>query len=351
MKMKLFAISDQAPCNLPEGKADFLLAGSVTRTCEINGITQAGIPGMIPLTPTLDAEFISTGRVLSLPNLAETPSGVPTPPLITRAVHNLTPFECTKILDLGLEKEPQECEVLHFDMHPSKSIIEGAGIDAQAIFDKGRAAGAAYQKEGDYIILGESTPAGTTTALASAVTMGYTLENAFASSYSQTPEQLKSTVIDHAFRNVFVEMNTIERLSLVSDNMLIFCAGFLLSASEHSTVVLAGGTQMASCLLIADMLSTEQEIAFNPENIMLATTEWIRNDVNSDIEAILSELSFEITALYGKFDFGSTTIPILHAYDDGEAKEGVGAGAAIAYGYAQGLDNDAIVQEIERLMR
>ena len=349
--MNLFAISDQTPRQLPEGKADFLLAGSVTRTCEINGITQAGIPGMIPLTPTLDAEFITTGKVLSLPTLAKTPAGVPTPALITRAVHNLAPFSCIKVLDLGLEKEPQECDVIHFDIHPSQSIIEGADIDAQAIFDKGRAAGAEYKKEGDYIILGESTPAGTTTALASAVTMGYTLEDAFASSYAQTPEQLKSTVIDHAFRNVMVEMNTIERLSLVSDNMLLFCAGFVLSVSEHSTIVLAGGTQMASCLLIADMLSTEQEIDFNPENIMLATTEWIRNDVSSDIAAILAELNFGIVALYGKFNFESANIPVLHAYDEGEAKEGVGAGAAIAYGYTQDLDNDMIVREIERIMQ
>ncbi len=349
--MNLFAISDQTPSQLPKGNADFLLAGSVTRTCEINGITQAGIAGMIPLTPTLDAEFISTGKVLSLPNLAETPSGVPTPALITRAVHNLSPFACIRILDLGLEKEPQECELLHFDIDPSKSIIEGAGIDTQAVFDKGREAGASYSREGDYIILGESTPAGTTTALASAVTMGYSLEDAFASSYAQTPDRLKATVIDLAFRNVLVEMNTIERLSLVSDNMLLFCAGFILSASKHSTVVLAGGTQMASCLLIADMLSTEQEIDFNAENIMLATTEWIRNDVNSDIDAILSELSFDVTALYGKFNFESATIPVLHAYDDGEAKEGVGAGAAIAYGYTQGLDNETIVQEIERLIQ
>ena len=56
-------------------KASFLLAASVTHTCEIPGITQAGIPGKIPLTPTLDAELVSTGKVFSLDDPAETATG------------------------------------------------------------------------------------------------------------------------------------------------------------------------------------------------------------------------------------------------------------------------------------
>ena len=51
--------------SLPDGKADFLLACSITKTCKIEGITQAGIPGKIDLTPTLDAEFITNEKVLS----------------------------------------------------------------------------------------------------------------------------------------------------------------------------------------------------------------------------------------------------------------------------------------------
>ena len=71
-------------------KATFMLAMSNTATANITGITQAGIPGMIHLTPVLDAEFLATGEVRSLPNVAETPKGVPTPALITRGVHILS---------------------------------------------------------------------------------------------------------------------------------------------------------------------------------------------------------------------------------------------------------------------
>ena len=66
--MTTYNIFTETPAQFPQGKADFLLAASVTKTCEIEGITQAGIAGMIPLTPTLDAEYITNAKVFSLQN-------------------------------------------------------------------------------------------------------------------------------------------------------------------------------------------------------------------------------------------------------------------------------------------
>ena len=63
--------------NLRGKKATFLLALSNTDTANIEGITQAGIPGKIYLTPTLDSEFVATGQVRSLDNIPETSNGVP----------------------------------------------------------------------------------------------------------------------------------------------------------------------------------------------------------------------------------------------------------------------------------
>lgn len=348
--MNIFSISDATPSQLPEGKADFLLAASVTRTCEIHGITQAGIPGMIPLTPTLDAEFISTGKVYSMPSLAETPTGVPTPALLTRAVHLLSPFSKLSILDLGLVSEAKDCDVHHFHIKPSGDIMKGANIDARDIFAKGRTFGETYDISGDYLILGESTPAGTTTALASAVALGYDLSDAFSSSFYLTPDAIKEGVINQAFNNLTVDMGPFERLGIVGDNMLIFCAGFLLEASKRFNVVLAGGTQMAACLLIADVLAAEEDIEFEFDNIHLCTTAWVRNDERSDIAKILAELSYEVDGLFSAFTFESANIPILHKYDEGEAKEGVGAGGAMAYAYMNDVTNEVIVQKVQELM-
>ena len=348
--MKTFNIFTDKPDALPEGKADFILAASVTRTCEIEGITQAGIPGMIPLTPTLDAEFISTEKVFSLGELAETPTGVPTPALITRASHNLTPFSTIEIFDLGLVKKPLNCTLHEFGIEPSQSIDKGAGIDAEAIFEKGRRAGREYELKGNYLILGESTPAGTTTAAASALALGFDLADDFSSSFLNVPTNIKKETIDKALSLISEDMSNFEKLGIVSDNMLIFCAGFLLEASRRFHVVLAGGTQMAACLLIAERLREDVLMRINHNNITLATTAWVAKDTNADIAKILQNLSYTPHALYTTFTFQKADIPVLHKYDEGEAKEGVGAGAALAYATKNEQTNAKLLEQIELLI-
>ncbi len=335
------------PDSLPEGKADFLLAASVTKTCEIEGITQAGIPGKIPLTPTLDAEFIATQKLFSMPELAETPSGVPTPALITRAVHNKAPFSSIEILDLGLEVVPKNSTCHNFDIEVSSSITEGANIDAKAVFAKGMACGESYELKGNYLILGESTPSGTTTATATALALGYDCIDDFSSSFLDVPNNIKDETITKALSLIDEDMSNFEKLSLVSDNMLIFCAGFIMSASRRFHVVLAGGTQMAACLLVADKLREDVLMRVKDSNITLATTQWVAKDKNSNIRHILSQLSYTPHAIYTTFSFEDAEIPILKKYDDGEAKEGVGAGASLAYACANNLKNSDILGEIE----
>lgn len=348
--MKILNIFTDKEDSLPEGKADFLLAGSVTYTCEIEGITQAGIPGMIPLTPTLDAEFIVNQKVYSLGELAETPTGVPTPALITRAIHNLNPFRSLEILDLGLKVTPQNSSVVNFGISPSNSIAQGAGIDAKEVFTKGMEYGRDYELKGNYLILGESTPSGTSTAAASVLALGYDAKDDFSSSFLNVPSSIKGETIKSALSLINDDMSNFEKLSLVSDNMLLFCAGFLLEASRRFHIVLAGGTQMAASLLIADRLKEDVLMRLKSDNITLATTQWVAKDANSDIKHLLSLLSYRPHALYTEFSFAKAEIPVLKKYDEGEAKEGVGAGAALAYGATNSLSNKEVLREIELIM-
>ena len=348
--MKTYNIFTNEQENLPEGKADFLLAASVTKTCEIEGITQAGIPGSIPLTPTLDAEFITSGKVYSMPELAETPTGVPTPALITRAVHNLTPFSTIEILDLGLEVKPQHTHLHNFEIKPSDSIAQGANINAKELLLKGMEFGRSYELKGNYLILGESTPSGTTTAAATVQALGYDLREHFSSSFLEVPEDIKNKTLDAALSLINDDMDKFEKLSHVSDNMLLFCAGFILEASRRFHVVLAGGTQMAASLLVADALREEMLLRVKSENITLATTQWVKDDANASIGTILSQLSYTPHAIYTTFSFHNSQIPVLKKYDEGEAKEGVGAGASLAYAIENNLTNDALLKEIEYLL-
>ena len=348
--MKTYNIFTNEIDSLPTGKADFLLAASVTKTCTIEGITQAGIPGKIPLTPTLDAEFIINEKVYSMPELAETPTGVPTPALITRAVHNLNPFSSIEILDLGLESLPQNTPIKHFNINSSESITKGASIDAKEIILKGMKFGRDYELKGSYLILGESTPSGTTTATSSSLALGYNLQNDFSSSFLNVPMEIKTKTINEALSNITKDMDKLELLSHTSDNMLLFCAGFILEASRRFHVVLAGGTQMAACLLIADSLKEELLMRVKNDNITLATTSWVANDTNSNIKNILSQLSYTAHAIYTTFSFADAEIPVLKKYDEGEAKEGVGAGASLAYANSNNLTNEQILKNIEFMM-
>lgn len=335
---------------LPEGKADFLLAASVTKTCEIEGITQAGIPGLIPLTPTLDAEFLSTEKVYSITEVAETPTGIPTPALITRASHNLDPYTSIEVLDLGLTTQPQNTLIHNFHILASQAINKGANINAKEIFAKGMAYGRDYELKGNYLILGESTPSGTTTATASILALGYEAEGCFSSSFKDVPNDIRQKTINEALSLVDPDMTKFEKLGIVSDNMLIFCAGFLLEATKRFHVVLGGGTQMAACLLIADALREDVLMRINSNNLTLATTQWVVNDKNSDIQKLLGFLSYTPHAVYTELSFADAEIPILKKYDEGEAKEGVGAGAALAYAAANTRSNKEVVEAIELIM-
>ncbi|MFK5895162.1 MAG: nicotinate-nucleotide--dimethylbenzimidazole phosphoribosyltransferase [Pseudomonadota bacterium] len=346
---KLIKITKEKP--LFKGlSADFLLAASVTNTCTIEGITQAGIPGRIPLTPTLDAEFISTGEVFSLDNIAETPKGVPTPALITRAVQVLSPFASIRILNLGLHSLPQQCQLIDFTISPSANIADNACINAKQIFEKGQKFAQQYTTNSDYIILAESTPSGTTTAQAAATALTYKTKGLFASSFKLGPDSIKDKTIMAALSFINNSMSSFDKLSICADNMLIFNAGFVSIISQRFPVLLAGGTQMAAVLLIMDKLLLELDLKINSENIYLATTQWIVNDSSSSIEKLLHQLSFNCSAFYSEFDFSSSSHPALALYDQGEAKEGVGAGAAIAYAYAHGITKQQITSQVEKFL-
>ncbi|WP_294960595.1 nicotinate-nucleotide--dimethylbenzimidazole phosphoribosyltransferase [Sulfurimonas sp.] len=348
--MQTLNIFTNKPDSLPQGKADFLLAASVTRTCEIDGISQAGIPGKIPLTPTLDAEFMATQKVFSLTEIPETSNGVPSPVIITRAVGNLTGYSSMEVLNLGLDVIPQNTPLKNFDIKPSDSVASGANIDAKAVFEKGMIAGKNYELKGNYLILAECVPSGTTTAATTALALGYDCRGDFSSSFLDAPDSIKEKTIDSALSLINKDMSNFEKLSLVSDNMLIFCAGFLLEATKRFHVVLAGGTQMASCLLIADALREDVLMRVKSDNITLATTSWVANDERSDIKHILSLLSYTPHAVHTSFSFADAEIPVLKLYDDGEAKEGVGAGAALAYAKTNGATNKEILDAIELII-
>jgi len=334
-------------------RATFMLALSNTKTTNIKGITQAGIPNMIHLTPTLDSEFVCTGEVRSLEGIAKTPKGVPTPALITRAIHLLKPYHAVELLNLGIEITPQISYFKQhtFDINSSDSIDTGANIDAETLFQKGVTFGQSYECQSDYIILGESVPSGTTTATATALALGYDAKEYFSSSFKEVPNSIREKTINLALKNITDKNDLFDILGSVSDNMLIFNAGFILGLNNRIKVVLAGGTQMAGVLLIINSILEYMGGQIETSNLALCTTKWVAVDEQSNIKALLAMLSFPINAYYADFDFSLTQHPALKLYDEGEAKEGVGAGGALMYGFLNGLNQKEITAQVEEFLR
>ncbi len=333
-------------------KATFMLSLSNTKTANIEGITQAGIPGMIHLTPTLDSEFLCTGEVRSLENIAETPKGVPTPALITRGVHLLSPYGRIELLDLGLEVTPKLSyfKIHHFDIKPSDNIAKGANINAQELFEKGVKFGQSYQCKDEYIILGESVPSGTTTAMATALGLGYKVDNCFSSSFKKVPNNVREKTLKLALSNIKNKNDIFDVLSKVSDNMLIFNAGLILGLNNQTPLILAGGTQMASLLLVVNKILQLMGGSIETSNLALCTTKWVAKDKNSDIETLLNLSKFSINSYYVDFDFSLTQHPALKLYDEGEAKEGVGAGGALMYAVLNGISKETITKKVEAFL-
>ena len=334
-------------------KATFILALSNSATANIKGITQAGIPGSIHLTPTLDSEFMCTGEVRSLPSVASTPKGVPTPALISRAIHTLNPFSHIELLDLGLEVKPdiEYFKIHNFGLDASEAININANINAMELFSKATAFGQTYECKDEYIILGESVPSGTTSARATSLALGYDCDKLFSSSFKAVPNNIRDEVVNDALKNINKNEDVFSILSKVSDNMIIFVAGFILGLNNRIPIILAGGTQMASVLLVVNSILRQMNGKIETSNLSLCTTSWVYEDAHSDIKKLIEMLDFELNTYYCDFDFMLSNHPALKLYDEGEAKEGVGAGGCLAYGFLNGLNSEQITRKVEEFLQ
>jgi NaMN:DMB phosphoribosyltransferase len=154
-------------------------------------------------------------------------------------------------------------------------------------------------------------------------------------------------VVDKALKNIDKDDDDFKKLSKVSDNMLIFNAGFVAGACKRGMpLVLAGGTQMAGVLLVANKLTSNMDT----KNLGLFTTKWVGEDKSSDINALLEMCDFKINAFYSNFDFSLSEHPALKLYDKGEAKEGVGAGGCLVYAALNGVKKEKITRKVESFL-
>ncbi len=315
-----------------------------TRTSTIPGISVAGATPQLTLyTPALDVEYLACGRPRTMDVIPVTPDGLPTPALLTRACLNLIGGR-PLVVDSGSYVEPM---ITHIDL---SNRAVGGSIDVEdalprgtsrKLFNEARALGRVLGKSYRLLVIGESMPGGTTTAMSILEALGY--RAAVSSSSKDNPLGLKRRVVSKALERVSKNMDLFDLNDSVGDPLHISIAGIAVGALERgSDVVLAGGTQMASVVALA------KRIHGFLGGLHVATTRWVIEDRTADLRGMLEEIAPEVSLVYIDLSFTGSPYPGLRKYDEGYVKEGVGAGGTCLLALLKGYSLGEILSSIYR---
>ncbi len=340
--------------NLVGRKPLFVLTISNTRVAEIPGITVAGAdPQLVKYTPVADAELLEFGRCKSISGVPATPDGKPTPALITTTALRFGKIPHL-IVSAGSELKPQTPYIDVGAEGPSDNIaIKNAAsrVVVERVFERARKLGETLAKLSDYLVLGESIPAGTTTALAVMCALGIDARGKVSSSMPINPHPLKSQVVNDALKRCNLRIgdlraDPLEAVSLLGDLMMVTVSGIALGSQQTTPVILAGGTQMAAVLAIMQRL-----LGHSPERVALCTTRYVFEDESANLASLISSVDSHVPLFTTDPSLARSSKQGLRAYAEGFVKEGVGAGGSIlaaTLNSSFAITPETLLQQIER---
>ncbi len=319
----------------------FSLVISYTETSEIPGITMAGEhPDLIKFTGPADAEFIHYGYCRSISVIPMTPDGKPTPALLTKTALEAASIPSV-VINAGSKISPK-LPFINMDLNPGKNIGNEPALSLDEVgkaVEYGRILGRFLGASSDCIIIGESIPGGTTTALG--VLEGFGITGFVSSSMPQNPVELKIQIVKNALKRL-QSKDPFEIISQLGDPMIPTIAGILSTASELSNVLLAGGTQMAAVLAFA------KSMGFDGKNTAIGTTSYVVEDKSASLVKTILQI-LDIPILVAKLKLAESKISGLNSYAEGFVKEGAGAGgASIGCMLKTGIDAKGLLDLTEK---
>jgi len=300
-----------------------VLVGGATETARIDGISAAGAtPALRAHTPAADLEIVAYGRPVGTDVVPVSPEGCPTPAAITRAVRELVDLDLLAV-DAGLA-EPTRAPTLDLDADPGRDVREAVAVaDAERLFAAARDLGAALPDE--RLVVGETIPGGTTTAMGVLAALGES--TTVSSSLPDNPLDLKRAVVASGIDASDLARGEaagepLRAVRTMGDPVLAAVAGLTVGALATGTAVtLAGGTQLAAAGALVRHAGVDDDLE-------LATTSFLADDPDSDVAGPAEALDLDLTVTDPGFD--AVDHPAADAYERGVAKEGVGAGGALA---------------------
>ncbi|PSP96515.1 TIGR00303 family protein [Halobacteriales archaeon QS_4_70_19] len=303
----------------------FVLLAGGTATAGIDGISAAGAdPELMTHTPSADAEILVHGEPTGAPVVPVSPSGCPTPAVVTRAVRELVGFEVS-VVDAGLAAPAAAPTTVVAD-DPGRDVREPVAVpDAADIAARAREHGCDLATATDDLWLAETVPGGTTTALGTLAALGETAP--VSSSLAANPLDLKRRVVEAGVDASGIERgihadDPVAAVRAMGDPTLAATLGIVQGATEAGTeVTLAGGTQQATAALLARRAGVDADLT-------VATTAFVAEDESAALRELTEAAAASLRVTDPSFD--GRDHPAMRAYAAGEAKEGVGMGGALA---------------------
>ncbi len=301
-----------------------------TDTCLIPGISAAGVSESLrALTPAADAEVVAYGAPRCLPALPSNPLGAPGPAGITRAAVTLAEIPA-RFVGVGLTHWPDVPHTV-LSWRPGGRIDRGGAVpDARDLFSRGAELGASLASMAEYVVLGESVPGGTTTALALLLALGIDAEGRVSGSTADNAHSLKTALARAALRVAGLAPgdargDPLGAVATLGDPMQPVAAGMCRGlAAAGVEVLLAGGSQMIAVAALLAALETPAAL----RNVAIGTTRWVATDPHADVPGLAGEVSPDLAVLAANLDFSHSRHVGLKAYEGFLVKEGVGAGGA-----------------------
>jgi len=349
--------SDKLLRELLDKKPFFICTIATSSTANIPGISGAGAsPELMEYTPAGDVELIIHGELRCCdipPQTIVDGASAPTPAILTKASLELTdvPF---MVIDAGSKIKPDVPYItVSEDNEYGHDIRTGYAVaNPKKIFENSKIIGRELSKNNDYLVIGESIPAGTTTALGTLTALGYNAEFKVSGSMPENPHNLKKDTVMEGLTNADLldgignigKINPFDAVSGVGDPMIPAVAGLVLGSDIP--IILAGGTQMAAVCGFIKAISTD----FDFSRICIGTTSFVANDETSDLFNIVNQIG-EINVNVVNPQFEKSTNEGLKNYLKGFVKEGVGAGGAMLMALMLGYSIDEIREKIEEVAK
>ncbi|WP_121741310.1 nicotinate mononucleotide-dependent phosphoribosyltransferase CobT [Natronorubrum halophilum] len=300
-----------------------VLPAGTTETALIDGISAAGAaPELMEHTPSADVEILEYGEPTLAPVTPVSPGGCPTPAAVTRAVREVVDFDVS-VVDAGLA-QPTAAPAVDLGIGPGADIRDPEAVpDADAIFDRAHTYGASLPD--DELVIGETVPGGTTTALGVLTALGEPA--GVSSSLPTNPIETKRRVVDEALEASDLAPGScdgrpLESIRAVGDPVQATAAGIAAGALEADTdVTLAGGTQMVAVASVLRHAGVDAPLS-------IATTSFVADEQGDELGEACYRLNCELTVTDPGFDEREHVS--MERYCAGVAKEGVAMGGALS---------------------